>query len=186
MHGEDNQLRVGIRLFQTARSFDAIQAGHGNVQQYHIGAVSFGGFQHCPAIAGRGHHLEFRGEKSLQPFEEDGMVVGKQQPRLLHGLLDSVATTAGCISRGIRISILVPSPGVGEIEKVPPMCRTRSSMLINPSPFPLASPKSNPCPSSRMATCRASSIAGDRNLCSLRPGMFADVPQGLLDHTIHA
>jgi hypothetical protein len=78
MHGEDNEFRAGIGLPQPPRGFDAVQAGHGNVQQDQFGLVFLSRFQNRPAIGGGRHHIEFRRQQSLQSFEQDGVVVGKQ------------------------------------------------------------------------------------------------------------
>jgi len=46
------------------------------------------------------------------------MVVGKQQPRLLHGALDSVTSAAGSVSRVSDLDAGTVA-GFGKIEKVP-------------------------------------------------------------------
>lgn len=50
------------------------------------------------------------------------------------------------------------------------------------NPFPSAPCRSNPWPSSRMSTCRASSLA-EIDHGALRPGMPGDVSQRLLEQT---
>ncbi len=86
--GDEDDGRRRLLAGERARDVDAVEAGHGDVEQQQVGRQGFGHADRAFAVARRSDQVdvgELR-EEQLQPFGRKRFVVGDQEPkrRLIH------------------------------------------------------------------------------------------------------
>ena len=117
----EHHRRPGIEGRQVAGGFQAIHAGHGDVEQHHVGTVLRTGLQRIQAVLGLGDHLDagMFGEQRTQAFARKGFVVGDDH---FHGkgVLDErwrdpprprLPMAAPCVTRRGRTAITTQTAG---------------------------------------------------------------------------
>src|SRR3970040_1313691 len=123
MHGQDEDLDVGMLLLQLLCHLQAFHARQGDVHEDHVRLKPFDplqSFQPLRCLA-RDLYVGLEGYKGAQSGPQDGVVVNDQHPDLLH------------CSKGTSTKTVVPSPGVDSIVSFPATRAARSSMPKSPS-----------------------------------------------------
>ena len=84
---QDDDAGALVGLLQRLQGRQAVQVGHAEIEQQHVGIQLLDLLQHLAAVAGLAHHLEvvFQLEELLQPVANNRMVVGQDDPH--RGLL---------------------------------------------------------------------------------------------------
>src|SRR5579872_4180848 len=156
VHRQNDKLRGGNRSADNLRSGQAVHFRHGDVHHDNVRLKVLRGDDQGLAVSHGTHHLILGFEKTANTLQEQRMVVRQENSRTAHHFEKVLSPDSNAFSvrlggaSGIRTSIPTPSPGADFTVKVPPAWRTRSSMLINPSPRFLGREGSNPRPVSLM------------------------------------
>ena len=77
MHGQEDNLDVGIMLLEQAQRIDAIELGHRDVGHDNVRTQFFGRRQQRVAVFDGTHQFEIFGEKALQAFSHHTMVISQ-------------------------------------------------------------------------------------------------------------
>ena len=95
--GQDDHARALVGLLQGLQSGKAVQIGHAEIEQQHVGIQLLDSVQHFAAVRSFAHDLEIllQAEEFLQAVTHDGMVVGDEDsnhalPRLRRGVAHSI------------------------------------------------------------------------------------------------
>src|SRR5437899_4682220 len=135
-----------MQLSEAAGGVDAVQERHGDVDHGDVGPQLFGRFEQRVSVRHGAHHLAMFREQLLERVEQQRVVVGEQHPRATHLGIDSRPDAC----RSTFTVIRVPWPGAVSTKSLPPTERTRSSMLM--SPTPRGADAANPAPASATRT----------------------------------
>src|SRR5690242_4853371 len=152
VHRDDDDACSRVVVHDPRRHLQAVEPGHGNVDQGDVGPFLAHQPQRFAAVAGLRHYLDARQlvEERAHPGTHQRMVIGEQEPQRAHAPPPAAS--------GKRARIVVPRPGAESISKSPPARATRSCMLSSPWLAPCAARRraaatSNPWPSSRTTSC---------------------------------
>ena len=176
VHREHDDGDAGRALGDEPGRLDAVEHGHGDVHQHHVGLQLLGQAGRLVAVARLADHLEalvLHG--AAQALAQHGVVVGQQQPdgwRQRHSELTSFS----------RQRTVVPVPGAESISSEAPMTAARSRIPRMPyesgRPAPVAT---RPCPSScDLERARSGRRSPTTRARCVGPGVSLDVGDGLL------
>src|SRR5262249_26952199 len=135
MEGEHHDAHARELVGEATREQDAVELGHRDVDDRHVGALFPDESQRGRAAAGVAHQLEIalRRDEVAQAGEHDRVIVGQDDAgRRRHATILSGAT-------GMRAKMAVPAPTVDSISTSPPSSATRSRIPASPNP-----PRSRP------------------------------------------
>src|SRR5207244_5615562 len=154
VHRQHDHPASGIALQDGARRVRAVQLGHRQVHQHHVGLQVARALHRLAAIADTSHHLHvgLGFDQVLEALGHHAVVVGDENLDG-HGYLRTLART------------IVPSPGALSTSSRPPAASARSRIVFMPQRLPRAAAAgSKPAPSSatRMTISSASPASAMR------------------------